>query len=100
MCFVVAVGLFVPRLVLFLTWLFTNYLAHAYDTFVWPFLGFFFAPTTTLAYAIVENSMGGMNGAGLLIFILGIVIDAGVIGGGRGLKPWRRYQRRRTLRSY
>jgi hypothetical protein len=100
MCLVVAAGLFLPRLVLFLTWLFTDYLARAYDTFLWPFLGFFFAPTTTLAYAIAENSMNGLKGGGLVLVLLGIVIDAGLIGGGRGLKPWERYQRSRARRAF
>ena len=100
MCLVVFVGLFLPRLVLFFTWLLTDYLGRAFDTFLWPFLGFFFAPTTTLAYAIAENSMDGLKGPGLLLLLLGIVIDAGVIGGGRGLKPWERYQRRRARRFH
>ena len=100
MCLVVAVGLFLPRVLLFLTWLFTDYLGRAYDTVIWPLLGFFFAPTTTLAYAVAQNSLNGLRGFGLILFILGIVIDTGVIGGGRGLKPFERYQRRRARRAF
>jgi lipopolysaccharide/colanic/teichoic acid biosynthesis glycosyltransferase len=40
-------------------WLFTDYLARAYDEFVVPLLGFFLLPTTTLAYAVAHNEVGG-----------------------------------------
>lgn len=63
MCFLVAFGLLTPRLVLILLWLLpTHYLSHAYGTWVWPLLGFFLLPTTTIAYAIAENEFGGFRG--------------------------------------
>jgi hypothetical protein len=88
-CFLVVLGLIAPRVVMFLLWLFTSYLARAFDTFIWPLLGFFFLPTTTLTYAVAQNSLHGLKGSGLALLILGIVIDLGIIGGGRGVRPWR-----------
>lgn len=67
-------------------WLFTDQLSTAYGTWVWPFLGFFLLPTTTLAYAVAQNRYGGVEGIGLLLVILGVLIDLGALGGGgRGI---------------
>jgi hypothetical protein len=41
-------ALVAPRFVLVLLWLFTDYLASAFHSFVWPLLGFILAPATTL----------------------------------------------------
>ena len=71
-----------PRVVIFLTWLFSGYIDRAYDSNFWPFLGFLFLPYTMLCYAIAVNSLGGLNGLGLAVFILGILLDFGVVGGG------------------
>ena len=71
-----------PRLVIFLTWLFSGYFDRAYDSNFWPFVGFLFLPYTMLSYAIAVNSLGGLNGLGLAVFIFGILLDFGVVGGG------------------
>jgi hypothetical protein len=81
-CVLVLLALFTPRLVIFLMWLFTDYMSRAFDTWVWPTLGFFFLPATTIAYAIAQNDLGGPNGLGLLVIALGFLLDIGVIGGG------------------
>ena len=86
MCLVAALALMMPRLVLVLLWLLpTNYLSHAFGTWVWPLLGFFLLPTTTIAYAIAENEFNGAKGWGLVIVILGVALDLGLISGGRGI---------------
>jgi hypothetical protein len=66
-------------------WLFSDYLSQAYGTWVWPLLGFFFLPTTTLAYAVAENRYDGLRGIGLVLVVLGALVDLGALGGGRGL---------------
>jgi hypothetical protein len=81
-CVLVLLALFTPRLAIFLMWLFTDYMSRAFDTWVWPTLGFFFLPATTIAYAIAQNDLGGTSGLGLLVLALGFLIDIGVIGGG------------------
>ena len=83
MCCVLVLLAFVgPRAALVLLWLFTNYLSRAYDAFLLPLLGFLFLPWTTLAYAIAQNDLGGLNGLGLVVVIVGVLADVGVLGGG------------------
>lgn len=81
-CIVLLMLLMGPRVVIFLTWLFSGYFNRAYETNFWPFMGFLFMPYTMLCYAISMNTLGGMNGLGLAVFVLGILLDFGVIGGG------------------
>jgi hypothetical protein len=84
-CLAVLLAFALPRFVMVVLWLFSDYLSHAYGTWLWPLLGFFFLPTTTLAYAIAQNSFDGLRGIGLVIVIVGVLVDLGVIGGGRGM---------------
>jgi hypothetical protein len=92
-CLLALFGLITPRVVMVVLWLFTNYLSRAFDTFVWPLLGFIFLPTTTLAYAVAQNSFHGLKGFGLVLFALGLLVDFGLLGGGarsrrgRGWRP-------------
>jgi hypothetical protein len=78
----ILLAFFTPRIVLFIMWLFTNYLSRAYDGFFLPFLGFLFLPATTLAYAIAQNELGGISGLGLVVVLIGLAIDIGLLGGG------------------
>ena len=83
MCCVLALLAFLgPRLAIFLLWLFTNYLNRAFDGFLLPFLGFLFLPWTTIAFAIAQNEFGGPNGIGVLIIVIGFLVDVGILGGG------------------
>jgi hypothetical protein len=81
-CLIALVVLLLPRTVMVVLWLFTDYLATAFGTWIWPLLGFFFLPTTTLAYAVAENRYGGVRGVGLILVIVGVLLDLGAIGGG------------------
>src|SRR5437870_11640707 len=89
MCCVIALLAFLgPRLVIFLLWLLTDYLSRAFDAFLLPFLGFLFLPWTTLAYAIAQNELGGLSGLGLLVLVLGFLVDLGALGGGARGRSW------------
>jgi len=81
-CVLILIALVGPRLTLFVLWLLTDYLSRAFDSFVLPFLGFLFLPWTTLAYAIAQNELGGVNGLGLVVVLIGLAIDVGLLGGG------------------
>jgi hypothetical protein len=81
-CVLVLLAFLGPRLVIFLLWLFTNYMSRAFDAFLWPILGFLFLPWTTIAFAIAQNELGGPNGVGLLVIVIGFLLDIGVLGGG------------------
>ena len=85
-CLFALMALITPRFVVFVLWLFTHYLATAYGGWFWPTLGFFVAPTTTLAYAVARNDLstasGSITAAGTLVIVVGVLIDIGLIGGG------------------
>lgn len=92
-CLLAVLGLLTPRVIMVLLWLFTDYLSRAFGTFLWPLLGFIVLPTTTLAYAVAQNSFDGLRGFGLLLVAVALVIDLGLLGGGaksrrgRGWRP-------------
>ena len=75
----------ISRALLTVLWLFTDYLARAYDSFIVPLLGFFLLPTTTLAFAVATNETGGLRSWGLVLVIVAAGLDLGLWGGGRGL---------------
>lgn len=81
-CLVGILAASTPRLALVLVVIFSDYIGRAYDTNLVPLLGFFFFPTTTLAYAWSINSRGAVEGLGLLAVVLGVLLDLGVLGGG------------------
>ena len=92
-CLLAILLLAFPRFFLVVLWLFTNYLSRAFETFLWPFLGFFLLPATTIAYAVAVNSLGGLKGWGLVVLALGFAIDLGLIGGARGRRSRPRFYR-------
>lgn len=81
-CLVALLALLAPRLVIILLAIFSSYLASAYQTVVWPILGFFFMPFTTLAYAWAINSNGSVAGFYLVVVVLAVLVDLGSLGGG------------------
>lgn len=89
-CLALLLAFVTPRFVLLVLWLFTDYLTRAFQSGWWAILGFFFLPTTTIAYAIAQNafstSSGGVSAGGIVIVVLGVAVDLGLLGGsGRGL---------------
>jgi hypothetical protein len=85
-CLVLLLSFITPRFVVLVLWIFTDYLSRAYGSWFWPTLGFFVAPTTTIAYAVARNDLstatGGITAAGTLVIVVGVLIDIGLIGGG------------------
>ena len=80
-----------PRFAIVLVVLFSGYIGRAYETALWPFLGFLFMPLTTLAYAWAINSHGSVEGIHLVVVVIAVLMDMGVIGGSAS-------QRRRAKR--
>jgi hypothetical protein len=81
-CLLAILGLLTPRVIILILWIFSSYLGRAFESVIWPVLGFFFLPTTTLMWAVAQNSFDGLQGWGLFIFVLGVLVDFGSIGGG------------------
>lgn len=90
-CLLVAGAMFLPRLTLFFIWLLTDWLGRAFDTALWPFLGFLFMPYTTLAYmaAMLRNDHN-VNGWWLVLVVIAVLIDLS----GQGETARRRRSRR------
>jgi hypothetical protein len=82
-CLLGCLALATPRLVLALVWLFSDgYIGRAYQTVIWPLLGFFFLPLTTLAYAFAYNSTDGhVSGWYLVLVVVAVLVDLGLVGG-------------------
>ena len=84
-CLFVLISLITPRLVLFVLWIFTDYLSMAFGGWFWATLGFFVMPTTTIAYAVAKNDLstatGNIEAAGVVIIVIGVAIDLGLFGG-------------------
>ncbi len=82
-CFVVVGMLIFPRVALALMWFFSNYLQRAYHgAMLWPLLGFFFLPFTTIVYAWELNSGMPTTGINVLWLLIAVLIDLGGLGGG------------------
>lgn len=88
-CCLLAIAAFFPRVALVIMWL-GGYSRTAFDTAIWPLLGFFFMPFTTCGYAIAANEFGGAEGMGLVLIIVGVIFDLSSHGGSE-----RAYRRRR-----
>lgn len=83
-------GLVAPRVVLLIA-SFVGVFSGVWHTLLWPVLGFFFLPYTTLAYGIAVAYGGGLHGIWLFILILAVSFDMGASG-----ESARRGRRRRS----
>lgn len=75
-CLLALLALFIPRVVIILLWLFSTWLQTAFDTLLWPILGFIFAPTVLLWYSVVVNIYDGVWSAVPIIgMVVAVLID-------------------------
>lgn len=92
-CLLGCLASFPARLAIIILVIFTDYIGRGFNnSFWWPFLGWFFAPCTTLAYAWANNASGfNLHGPYLMAVIVGVVIDLWVaVDGGRSAAQVRR----------
>jgi len=84
-CIVALFALASPRLAVFLTWVFTDRMSVAFNSFWVGFLGFFLLPWTTLTYAAFWDWGPGHHVVGFDWFfvILAFMIDLASLGAGR-----------------
>lgn len=93
-CLLAGVGAIFPRAALVAMWV-IGYGGAAFATVLIPVLGFFFMPFTTCFYAIAHNEFGGVHGLGMVLFILGVLLDFG--SWGHGAHSGYRYRRTRYV---
>jgi len=80
-CLLGCIALVAPRLTIVLVVIFSDYIGRAYETTLWPLLGFFVMPLTTLAYAWAIHSRGSVAGLHLVVVVIAVLMDLGLVGG-------------------
>jgi hypothetical protein len=80
-CLVGCLALAMPRFAIVLVVIFSDYIGRAYQTTLWPLIGFLIMPLTTLAYAWAINSRGSVAGLHLVVLVIAVLIDLGLVGG-------------------
>ena len=81
-CLFAILALAVPRVLMVFIFLLTDWFPSAFQTQVWPIIGFVFMPYTTLAYlAAMLNNNHMVSGGWLALLIVGIIVDVGHWGG-------------------
>lgn len=82
-CIFVFFALAIPRVLMFAAFLLTDWFVRAFETRLWPILGFVFMPYSTLAYiAAMLNNHHTVTGGWLALLIVAIVVDVTHLGGG------------------
>jgi hypothetical protein len=74
-CFFLLFAALGPRFAIIAMWLFGDRVDHAFGSALWPLLGLFFAPWTTLLYLLAWSPVGGVSGAEWLLVGLGVALD-------------------------
>jgi hypothetical protein len=94
-CIVAIFALMTPRIAIVLVVIFSDFIGRAYESWIWPLLGFFFLPLTTLAYAAAVNwNDGSVSGGYFFMVLLAALFDLGALGNGRMAQRRRRRRRR------
>ena len=88
----VSLGFLALRLILLLMFLFYSsfvlqpFAAMAVPNPVLPIAGLLLLPTTTLGFCWATSAFGGVSSfSGMLVVAIGVIIDLGLIGNGRGM---------------
>ena len=80
-CLFTILAILGPRALIFVWWLLEPLRwSAAFETFIFPFLGFLFLPWTTLAYIVVYP--GGIEGFDIVLIGLAVLLDIINLGGG------------------
>jgi hypothetical protein len=74
-CFVALAAFISPRLAIILTWILSDRMAIAFNSFWIAALGFLFLPWTTLAWAFVYAPVRGVTGFGWFVVAFAFVCD-------------------------
>lgn len=76
-CLITICGLIAPRVTMFVILLSTDWFSRAYETVLWPLIGFMFMPYTTLIYMGAMLNAGSVTGVWALLMVLAVLSDMG-----------------------
>ena len=79
-CCLLSIGLFISARLLIIVLYFQSYIDKAYVSTLYPLLGFFFMPWSTIAYTYCINECGGVKDIAVLWLILAVMADMGTSG--------------------
>jgi hypothetical protein len=84
-CFIALFALIGPRVALIFTWIFSDMISRAIDSFFVAFLGFLLLPWTTLAYVVFYDVGSGRQVEGFewILVLLAFMLDLATYVGGR-----------------
>jgi len=88
MCLIGPLGVLAPRLVLIVLWFFYQpfVMVACSGVWIWPLLGLFLLPITALTYCwAVALDSSITNFSELFNLAVGLLIDFGILGSGRGM---------------
>jgi len=76
-CLPIAIAFFMPRLILFVGWIIGFFVEAApWETRMWPILGFFFMPATTLCFGAAHvYDKESFEGIWLICMIIAVIYD-------------------------
>lgn len=88
-CLLIVIAIYFPRMVLALIWLFTSWFSQAFDTMLWPLIGFLCMPYTTLAYmTAMLNNHHAVTGGWVLVIGVAVAVDLGGQGHSAKRRRW------------
>lgn len=75
-CLLAVLALFVPRVVIVLVWLFSDWFSTVFDSLILLILGFIFLPTSLLWYSVVINIYDGVwSTIPIIGMVIAVIID-------------------------
>ncbi len=72
-----------PRIAILLLYFLTTFFNGVYETILLPLLGFLFMPVTLLAFTWLTKSGNPVDAFYLIVMIVAVVLDLGLLEGGR-----------------
>jgi hypothetical protein len=75
-CLAALIAIVAPRVFLVFVFVLTDWFGRAYETVIWPLLGFLLLPYTTIAYmAAMLNNDHRVDGLWLVLVIVAVLAD-------------------------
>ena len=80
-CLLLIIGAAFPRILMLVLWFFTGWFRAGFDTLLWPLLGFFFMPLTTVWFGVVQYYWSGEWSLWPIIgMVIALAYDLGLTG--------------------